>query len=73
MYEAVQRLPCRSKVRLRAEQPLAMLSSESVDDVLVVERTFLDVPSRLREPNSVIQSTTEVHRGGVNPRRRAAD
>jgi len=34
-----------------------------------VQRTFLCETKRLRQPNSVTQSTTEAHGGGLNPRR----
>lgn len=41
----------------------------SVEWPLEVKRTFLCAVQRLRNPNSVPQSTTEAHGGGLNPRR----
>lgn len=73
VYEAVSRLPCRSKVKVCADQPIALLNGDVADDVLIVENTFWDVPSRLRKPNAVPQSTTEMHGGGINPRRRVGE
>jgi len=39
------------------------------EDILCVERTFLCLSKTYSSPDSVTQSTTEAHRGGMNPRR----
>lgn len=44
-------------------------SWQDVDIPLAESRTFLCAVPRLRNPESVTQSTTEAHNGGVNPRR----
>lgn len=70
ILEAIHRLPCRSKVRMSGVDPIAMLPADGMQDALVVERTFLNYALDLLHPNSVAQSTTEMHGGGINPRRR---
>lgn len=67
VHEAVRRLPCRSSVVLREAEPLAFLSNEG--DVVVVNRTFVHIAQAMHTSQSVIQSTTEAHHGGLNPRR----
>jgi len=37
-----------------------------------IQRTFICETTRRRQPNSVAQSTTEAHGGGLNPRRVAS-
>lgn len=44
-------------------------SSDSTEPCLVTIRTFLDYAPRLLDSTSVVQSSTEVHNGGLNPRR----
>jgi len=65
VQEAVRRLPARRDVRLRAIEPLGYLGEE--DEVVLAQRTFLDVPRPSRSADSVIQSTARVH-GVRNPR-----
>jgi len=67
--EALSRLPSRQRIDLRQSEQLVLIGDE--DDIVCVERTFLDVPRIMRNSQSVIQSTTEAHgpRGPVNPRR----
>ena len=65
-------IPSRQDVRLREAQTLAYLASQGSQDVIVVGKTFLNVPLPTRQAQSVIQTTTEAH-GGTNPRRRIAE
>lgn len=44
-------------------------ADEDEDIAVVISRTFLCVARRLRNPESVTQSTTEVHSQALNPRR----
>lgn len=68
--EALRNIPSRRDVSVRDMHPVAYLHPTSPDtgDVYVVERTFLNIPRRLRASSSVVNSTTEAH-GGINPRR----
>lgn len=70
VLEAVEAMPSRRDVRIRSAQTLALVDNQTVGlgDTVVVERTFLDILRPSREPQSVIQSTSEVH-GVPNPRR----
>ena len=72
-------IPCRDGARVKTRQVLepAVYTDESQPDTedenlvmtLVIARTFLCAVPRLRACDSVTQSTTEAHRGGLNPRR----
>lgn len=72
-------IPCRDGARMKTRQVLepAVYADESQPDTededlvmtLVIARTFLCAVPRLRACDSVTQSTTEAHRGGLNPRR----
>ena len=44
------------------------------DEIVCVQRSFLDIQRMMQNPQSVIQSTTEAHgaRGPLNPRRLVA-
>merc|ERR1712032_331397 len=54
VHEAVRNIPSRSNVLMRRKEVLAYLGE---GEVVVVERTFLDMPRAMRSPQSVIQST----------------
>jgi len=74
VMEAVRQLPSRLQVRLRGATPLGLVAEEA-EGIVLVDRTFLHVPTTgLRNPESVAQSTTEARTRngyhGVNPRRR---
>lgn len=63
VMEAVGKIPCRSKVKLRSRETVY----EPHD--VHIRNTFLTGPERvLRNTESVTNSTTEAHRG-LNPRR----
>ena len=74
VHEAAQSLPSKQKVHRRNSAVVAYVSGspEEEPDVVLVRRTFWEVPGTcLRAPSSVTQSTTEaVERGAKNPRRR---
>jgi len=63
------------RAELQSEQSKSHEQDDEEEDqdweyVWNVERTFLCFVPELRDPKSVTQSTTEVHGGGVNPRRK---
>jgi len=66
--EALSHLPSRQRIDLRQAQELMLIGE---DEIVCVERTFLDIPRIMRNSQSVIQSTTEAHgpSSPVNPRR----
>jgi len=70
VHEALHSIPSRRDVRIREGHTVAYLDPTSPDmnGTIIVENTFLNIPRRLRESSSVVQSTTEAH-GGTNPRR----
>jgi len=71
--EVVSQLPCNQKIRLRRAESVGYVGQASSEElkILLVRRTFLEVPqSILRAPASVVQTTTEaMERRAVNPRR----
>lgn len=70
VHEALCTIPSRRDVRIREGRAVAYLdpTSPDMDGTIYVENTFLNIPRRLRDSTSVVQSTTEAH-GGTNPRR----
>merc|ERR1719507_601257 len=73
VHHAVQSLPSRQKIHCRNAAVVAYVggSPQEEPEVVLVSRTFLEVPGTfLRAPASVTQSTTEaVERHAKNPRR----
>jgi len=70
LQAALSRLPSRCRVDQLSKEPIAFLGDEG--EVVSKDRTFLDIPRELRNPNSVTQSTGEAH-GRKNHRRFVVD
>lgn len=72
VQEALTTIPSRRDVRIRSTQNVGYIESSPVGndacEIYILEKTFLDIPRPMRNSDSVIQSTTEAHRG-TNPRR----
>jgi len=68
LEEAVQRLKRRLNVRSNVDRTLAHVDVDS-QMVFEIQKTFISEGWPLLLPDSVTQSTTEVHSSSVNPRR----
>merc|ERR1712176_294018 len=63
VLEVVGAMPCRANVRVQEGRVLAYVpdASDQISMPVVVERTFLNEIRRMRDANSVVQSTGEAH------------